>query len=317
MKAIACADIHLDITNRFEDTKSVLRQILKYVTDNEIDTVFILGDIYDRKRPYNSEKVVFCHFVKYLSDRGVNVVMIAGNHDTDATFTSTIEEFRILELPHVRLVDNKTVVNYGNFKIFLGHLLLNEAKLGPADYQVGSSTTLKKILKDYEADIYLLGDVHKAQRLSKTPPVIYVGSPERINFGERKEPKGITLIEANEEIVYSFVPLKIRPMIQIETDDINGWVNTDIQDVTDALVKLRIKCSEEEYRNVNERGILKQLENAYDVKLEYDVYKDTRTRNATISESEEPAKCFENYADFIKMNKATKKLGLKIIAETK
>ena len=73
-------------------------------------------------------------------------------------------------------------------------------------------------------DYVALGHLHRHQNLNPqgSCPVVYSGSPERVDFGERKEPKGycdvrISIDETGiKRTQYSFVELPVRPMLQIE-----------------------------------------------------------------------------------------------------
>ena len=321
MKAIAIADIHIDKNNRPEDTLAVLRQIMNYAVKNDVDVVYVLGDVYDRARPYNSEKAIFEKFVKYLSNKGIKIIIISGNHDTDADKVSTVEEFNILKLPNIVLKPNPCVVTFGKFDIFLGHMLVQGAKLGPTDYQVGSTITKEAILKKWKAVIYLLGDVHKAQKLNDNPPMLYVGSPERTDFGERNEKKGFTLLTADaNKIEYKFIPLEIRSMIQFDLtyENLEDWFKTKNgyekqPDTTEAIVKVKITCSKEEYQKVDETQIRNRLKEAKQVNIEYDIIKKARIRSKKIKESSSPIKAFEHYAKLNKFDEETVKLGLEIM----
>jgi len=101
-------------------------------------------------------------------------------------------------------------------------------------------------------DYVALGHLHRHQELNPGGrcPVVYAGSPERVDFGERKEPKGycdvsIACDEGTKQTQYSFVPLPVRPMIQIEvvlcpdgsaTDQVIAAVEQ--RDITDAIIKI-------------------------------------------------------------------------------
>lgn len=324
--ALACADLHIDKNNRPEDTLAVLRQIMQYAVKNKIDVVYVLGDVYNRARPHNSEKAIFEKFVKYLSSKNIEVIILAGNHDTSSDGVSTVEEFGILELPNVTLKSNPCMVTLGKYKIWLGHMLIQGAKLGPVDYQVGSPVSIKSILDKYkECSLFLLGDVHKAQKLNDNPPMLYVGSPERTDFGERNEKKGFTLLTAtNENLEYKFIPLDIRPMIQfdLEYTNLEDWLNgsgdySKSPDTTEAIVKVKITCDKDEYGKIDEKAIKEHLSVAKQVIIEYDIIKKARIRSKKIKESSSPIKAFETYAKLNDFNQKTIDLGLKIIQETR
>lgn len=75
-------------------------------------------------------------------------------------------------------------------------------------------------------DYVALGHLHRHQDLNKKsyPPVVYSGSIERIDFGERKDQKGFCSVCLDEtkswgkRCSYEFVELLVRPMIQIEVE---------------------------------------------------------------------------------------------------
>jgi len=84
-------------------------------------------------------------------------------------------------------------------------------------------------------DYVALGHLHRHQNLNKKGkiPVVYSGSIERVDFGERKEEKGyctgsISVNKTGEKKTeYSFIPIKTRPMIQIEVKIEHGKNQTE------------------------------------------------------------------------------------------
>lgn len=320
MKAIASGDFHIDINNRFEDTKSVLRQMTVYAIKNNVTETWILGDIYNKSRPYNSEKVLFHQFVKTLTDNSIKVTIISGNHDLDRYKTSAVEEFGVLNLPNVKLLPNPSVIDFNGQKVYLGHFLINGAKLGVLNYSMNHAVNLDGILKT-SASLYLLGDIHKPQKLHSNPDVLYVGSPERIDFGERDEIKGFVLITdnmlGNPDLKYEFIPLKIRPMIQLELKSGEKAEKALIDKCTDAVVKARITCTKDQYKKIDESRVRDLLKKAYSLRIEYNILREDKTRNANISESCEPYEAFINYAKAIKLDEKTINVGLEIIKEIK
>lgn len=67
-----------------------------------------------------------------------------------------------------------------------------------------------------------LGHLHRFQNLNlhAYPPVIYAGSIERIDFGERKEEKGFcdVTLHAKGHTTYEFIKTPTRPFLQIEIE---------------------------------------------------------------------------------------------------
>lgn len=312
MKAIAIADLHIDIDYRFEDTKAVLHQIVSYAITNKIDQVWILGDIYDKKRPCSAEIVLFHQFIKSLTDHNIAIEMISGNHDIDKYQVSALQELAVLDLPGVTLHANPFVINFGKSKIYLGHFLVVGAKLGALNYSSKNEVTLKQILET-PADLYLLGDVHKPQKLHSNPDVLYVGSIERTDFGERDEVKGFTLLEETASgLKYHFINLKTRSMIQIENN--GGGFQDPLPDTKEAILKVKFNITKEQYRAIDEKKIKIELfPDAYSIKFEYNITREDRIRNANISEGCGPAKAFTNYAKEKELDQIIINAGLEII----
>ncbi len=69
-------------------------------------------------------------------------------------------------------------------------------------------------------DYVALGHLHRFQNVngSQFPPIVYSGSIERIDFGERKEEKGFCYVTIHEKELtsYEFIKTPTRPFIQIE-----------------------------------------------------------------------------------------------------
>lgn len=89
-------------------------------------------------------------------------------------------------------------------------------------------------------DYVALGHIHKHQFLCKNPPVVYCGSIDRVNWGEREYAKGFVLAEiGTEKTSWRFVDIAPRDMIdvQVHYDHLASLVQ---QDVTDAIVRVGV-----------------------------------------------------------------------------
>lgn len=81
-------------------------------------------------------------------------------------------------------------------------------------------------LADPAFDYVALGHVHKHQDLHPhaSPPVVYAGSIERLNFGEERDPKGCCLVhiedlpEGGRRTRWEFIPTPARRFLTLQVD---------------------------------------------------------------------------------------------------
>ncbi len=94
-----------------------------------------------------------------------------------------------------------------------------------------------------------LGHLHRYQNLNPSghPAVVYSGSPERIDFGERKEEKGFCLVTIYDKsrTEHEFITLATRKFVQIEVQINEDRNQTDqileaiaARDIAEAIVKI-------------------------------------------------------------------------------
>lgn len=86
MKLLHTADLHIGkVINDFSmlaDQKFILEQIKGIAYENQVDGILLAGDIYDRAIPSAEAVVVFSDFLTELSEKGIAVYMVSGNHDS-------------------------------------------------------------------------------------------------------------------------------------------------------------------------------------------------------------------------------------------
>ena len=86
MKLIHLSDLHLGKrVNGFsmlDDQTYILEQIHSVICSESPDAVLIAGDVYDRTTPPAEAVRLFDDFLVRLSERGVPVIVISGNHDS-------------------------------------------------------------------------------------------------------------------------------------------------------------------------------------------------------------------------------------------
>ncbi|RLT21364.1 MAG: exonuclease SbcCD subunit D [Chloroflexi bacterium] len=129
----------------------------------------------------------------------------------------------------------------------------------------------QSVLTPMGVDYVALGHVHKHQCLRQSPPVVYSGSIERIDFGEINEAKGCVLVAFDgKQAQWEFVPLDSRPFVEIAVDVQQSGefpmerVELAItrKTLTDAVVKIEITVAPAQKALVSERQIRQWCEQA-------------------------------------------------------
>ena len=86
MKFLHTSDLHIGKSvhefSMIEEQRHVLGQILEIAEKESVDAVVIAGDVYDRSIPSTDAVNVLDDFLTSLSDKGIKVILISGNHDS-------------------------------------------------------------------------------------------------------------------------------------------------------------------------------------------------------------------------------------------
>lgn len=105
MKFIHTADWHVGKTlkgrSRIDEQTKVLKEIVALAIQHQVDAVLVAGDLYDSAAPTAEAQQLVVRTLMALATRGIEVVVIAGNHDHGRT----LEAYRpLLEVAgiHVR-----------------------------------------------------------------------------------------------------------------------------------------------------------------------------------------------------------------------
>ncbi len=135
-----------------------------------------------------------------------------------------------------------------------------------------------------------LGHFHRHQDLNagNHPPVVYAGSIERISFNEYNQPKGFVLVEIDDKkrATYKHIQTPARNMVSIDIDTRFSEnplrkveEKIDATNFIDAIVRVRIKCTAEQKKELNFGKIRERLKDAFiisEVKIEPDEVKSNK-----------------------------------------
>jgi exonuclease SbcD len=117
------ADIHIGVENygrldsksglnsRVVDFLRRLSQVIDLALEREVDVCIFAGDAYKNQRPNPTFQREFSRRIKRLSDEGVPVVLLVGNHDmaTADRAASSLEIFGVFDVPGVIVADREQV----------------------------------------------------------------------------------------------------------------------------------------------------------------------------------------------------------------
>jgi DNA repair protein SbcD/Mre11 len=134
---------------------------------------------------------------------------------------------------------------------------------------LGSDMVLpRSMIAQDSIDYVAMGHIHRHQALGQHPPIVYAGSIERVDFGERNEEKGCVLVELEKGATrWHFHPLQARPFVSIEVDvrknsDPQKRIIVAIQkhNLQQAVVRIEVKATREQADLIDERAIREQIE---------------------------------------------------------
>ncbi len=194
--------------------------------------------------------------------------------------------------------------------ILLTHAWVAEAKVTPwqqATIHVNEPRIPTSALARPEFDYVALGHIHRHQDLNRRaqPPVVYSGSPYRMDFGERDEPKGFVLAEVwRGGAEYELVDVPSRALVDIDVDADGDDPTQSILDeirrhpIRDAVVRLTYRVSEEKHGLIAEKQVREALALAFWVAgIRVEVQRDRSTRSRVLTEWLDPRAALANYLD--------------------
>lgn len=102
MKILHTADWHFGKTLYSHDLSEEMNLFLAWlkelILDQEIELILIAGDVFDIANPSHKDKKNYYEFLAWCSLNGIQVVVIAGNHDSPALMEATNSLLDILNI---------------------------------------------------------------------------------------------------------------------------------------------------------------------------------------------------------------------------
>lgn len=153
-------------------------------------------------------------------------------------------------------------------KILFGHYHVEGAMLSAFNriQYLPSEFSFTRDMIPESVDLAVFAHIHLHQSL--TGKIVYVGSVERIDWGEREENKGFLSLDL-ESKGWDFIKLKTRDMLKIDIDlskseDLTEDIIKNLQqDLKGKMVRLHVKGIEGFRARVDERRLEKELKDTF------------------------------------------------------
>jgi len=296
------------LNTRVQDFTRCLDHAFDCAMERDVDFVVFAGDAYRTCDPSATHQRELARCVHKLSQAGIPMVIVIGNHDAPVAFgkANSVDIFKTLCTTGVHVADTDCVIDLetksGPVQVAClpwlqrSHLLATEdgrnlteveaterlqqlgarlvdglaaqvdrgkpvvlaAHVAVADAVLsGSEQTavigrdpvfLTSTLADPAFDYVALGHIHRHQDMNPgaSPPVVYSGSIDRIDFGEEEEAKGCCIVTIDQaalgspkKTTYEFVPTPARPFRTVRVDATQSLDIT--QSILDALELYTLK----------------------------------------------------------------------------
>jgi exonuclease SbcD len=196
---------------------------------------------------------------------------------------------------HNRAADLSAVdlrVLFGHFE-FQG---VRYASTAPSEVVPNDFTFTPEMVPD-AVDLVVFGHIHMHQTVGGK--IVYVGAPERIDWGERLDPKGFLALRP--EGTWSFIELPARPMDKIEAvvgmgDDVTEKVLAALPPQVDGhLVRIEITLPDELRNRLDEKRLADHLRNAFHYEVKF--VSSNRPRVMTEEFTLDPGRLLSDYVD--------------------
>lgn len=291
---------------------------------NNIDTVLILGDTFDRRKFVNFYALQRAKemFFDKLAELNIKVYMLAGNHDTYYKNTNDVnspdlllreyDNITVIDTPQTLHLDYKNErcdvlmlpwicadnyqrsideINNTRAEVCMGHLEIAgfEMYRGQECHEGFSRDTFKKF------DLVFSGHYHHR---STKDNITYLGTPYELTWQDFADPKGFHLFDLSTREL-EFIPNPYTMFVRLEYNDKGVEpINLDEYDLKDCFIKLVVLNKTDYYKFdlfVNKL----YTKNAYDVKILEDMSEFESGNVDNDIDLEDTLSILSNYVDSI------------------
>lgn len=253
-KILFFSDLHLGVHQNSQTWHNISIDLANWIKgvmeERKLDTIIFAGDVFhDRHEIGVNTLHVAKRFFDILSEYKIH--LIPGNHDAFLSSTVEVNSVEILERPNVYVYSKPTVVSFGDKTVAFCPWKTNLAELTKVDMIVGHfelmnfkmNTTKICDKGDSSTDLLALSNAvisghfhYREKRDYENKYVLYLGSPYEMDFSDRDQQKGVSVIDFDtldvEFIANNITPkhyrLKISDIVQKKYQDLASVIKNNI-----------------------------------------------------------------------------------------
>jgi len=384
MRILHFADLHLGVetygnvdpatglSTRLLDILEALDEVVQYAVGNDVDLVLFCGDTYKNRDPSQTEQREFAKRLRRLSEEGIPVFLLVGNHDLPSAIgrATAVEIFDTLAVRHIyvgnrpdiyriptnggfvqvmalpwprrsallsreetknlsiddvndrlqeimtrRLLDVISELDPALPAFLACHASVSTAKPGSERSMVVGRDPILLLgsVAQPVFDYVALGHVHKRQVLCESPPVVYAGSLERLDFGDEDQDKGFYVVDLDlgtgeKHINYEFHRVDARRFLTVKIDvdaDDTAPTATILEaiarrksEIKGAIVRIQLSLPSTLEALLRDADIYKAVKEAHHVTIGKEVKQEARPRLGDwVSEELTPVEALRIYLE--------------------
>lgn len=243
-----------------------------YLKENNIKTIFQMGDLFDRRKFINFNSLYLCR--KYFFDKckqdGIHLYTLLGNHDVSYKNTLEVNSSSLLlkEYDNIKVYTEFDTVDFDGTKIdvvpwicddnetdIFSKMKQSSAQICFGHFEIAgfemdkgnvSETGIdKKVFKQY--DIVLSGHFHHK---SNDDNITYVGTPYEMTWADYNDPKGFHIFDTDTREM-QFVQNPYRMFQKITYDDgetdFEFWKKYDYDSLKETYIKVVVLNKQNPY----------------------------------------------------------------------
>ena len=258
-KVLFFSDLHLGVHQNSQTWHNICLDLAKWIDsvmiDHCLDTIFFAGDVFHDRHEIGVNTL---HVAKKFFDilKNYQIHILPGNHDAFLSSTVEVNSVEILACDNIHVYTNPTTIQVGEKRVTFCPWKTVVKDLSPVDMLVGHfelanfRMNSNKICDHGDSSTDLLEKAHavitghfhfREQRTYENGKyVLYLGSPYEMDFGDRDQQKGVSIIDfgnlneiqfVSNEITPKHFRLKISDMIQKKYSNIQTLIKNNIVSV--------------------------------------------------------------------------------------